>query len=103
MQILPPRNAAARNKLRKVLLHGVCALLFCHAEKLVMLPPVRDEARKTDRVGQNAARLPIEKDGTFLFAVDDEIERKKIVVAQRARKALVKGQKLVEVPFQKRR
>ena len=63
MQILPPRNAAARNKLRKVLLHGVCALLFCHAEKLVMLPPVRDEAGKTDRIGQNAARLPIEKDG----------------------------------------
>ena len=53
--------------------------------------------------GQNAARFPIEKDGALLFAVDDEIERQKIVVAQRARKALVKGQKLVEVPFQKRR
>lgn len=102
MQILPPRNAAARNKLRKVLLHGVCALLFV-MRKSSCLPPVRDEAGETDRVGQNAARLPIEKDGTFLFAVDDEIERKKIVVAQRARKALVKGQKLVEVPFQKRR
>ena len=68
-----------------------------------MRPPVGYEPRKAFGIGQNAARLPIEKDGALLVAADDEVEGQKIGMAERPRERLVERKKFVEVALQKGR
>ena len=97
------RNAVAGSKPRIIHLRRAGALPGRHTEELAVRPPVGYEPRKAFGIGQNAARLPIEKDGALLIAADDEVEGQKIGMTERLREHLVERKKFVEVALQKGR